>query len=83
MARDYQWHRAEVRKRRAKDWNSRPDPEVRPPGPWLRIGLIVAIGALSGLAISLGISETDRSRYDRLMSGVGLAAPEDPGAPRG
>jgi hypothetical protein len=83
MAHDYQWHRTEVRKRRARDWNSTPDPEVRPRGPWLRIGLIVALGVTSGMVIAHGISDADRSRYDRLMSSVDIAPPEAPSPPRG
>ncbi len=79
MARDYQWHRAEVRKRRARDWNDSPDPEARLRGPWLRIGLVVAIGAASGVAIARGISDADQSRYERLLSSVDIAPPQDPG----
>jgi hypothetical protein len=83
MAHDYQWHRTEVRKRRARDWNNVPDPEARPRGPWLLIGLIVALGVTSGMVIARGIGDADRSRYDRLMSNVDIGPAEAPSPPRG
>jgi hypothetical protein len=49
----------------------------------LRLGVLALIGAIAGLAIAEGLSATDRSRYDRLLSSVDIAPPGAAGAPQG
>lgn len=83
MQHDYQWHREEVRKRRARNWDARPDEEPRPRGPWLKLAAMAAIGAAAGLAIGQGLSWTDRERYDRLLTGVDMTPAGAERAPRG
>jgi hypothetical protein len=84
MRYDHQWHRAQARAGRGRGWENRTPPQERPRGPnWLRIGAIAIIGLAAGLTIARGISDADRSHYDRLLSSVDIAPPDAPSPPRG
>ena len=84
MRYDHQWHRAQARAGRGRGWENRPAPQERPRGPsWLRIGAIAVIGLAAGLTIARGISDADRSQYDRLLSSVDITPPDSPSPPRG
>ena len=47
------------------------------------IGGLLVRSTFAGLAIAEGLSATDRSRYDRLLSSVDIAPPGAAGAPQG
>ncbi|WCM25254.1 hypothetical protein NDN01_14375 [Sphingomonas sp. QA11] len=83
MRYDHQWHRARAREGRGQGWDKPPVPTPRSHGPWLRLGVLALIGAIAGLAIAEGLSATDRSRYDRLLSSVDIAPPGGAGTPQG
>jgi hypothetical protein len=49
----------------------------------LRIAAIAVIGLAAGLTIARGISDADRSHYDRLLSSVDITPPDVPSPPLG
>lgn len=84
MRYDHQWNRAQARAGRGRGWKKYPAPQDRQRGrSWLRIGTIAVIGLAAGLTIARGISDADRSHYDRLLSSVDITPPDAPSPPRG